>query len=110
MYLNKMKTIHSLSWSCQSDLYLRSAMENTNTPLDGAYLADFGMDITPNQVRMSDLNSNSEMAKKPLLSPVSYSDFEHGKVLVPPLAVATVAALPQNNAFTHGLLFQIKFS
>ena len=57
---------------------------------------------------MSDLNSNSEMAKKPLLSPVSYSDFEHGKVLVPPLAVATVVALPQNSTFILGFKFQIQ--
>ena len=46
MYLNKMNTIHPLSWSCQSNLPLRSAMKNTNTPLDGAYLVDFGIDIT----------------------------------------------------------------
>ena len=45
MYLNKMNTIYPLSWSCQSNLHLRSAMKNTNTPLDGAYLADFGIDI-----------------------------------------------------------------
>ena len=34
MYLNKMYTIHHLSWSCQSDLHLRSVMKNTNTSLD----------------------------------------------------------------------------
>ena len=41
-----MNTINPLSWSCQPNLHLRSAMKNTNTPLDGAYLADFGIDIT----------------------------------------------------------------
>ena len=38
--------IHALSWSCQSNLHLRSAMKNINTTLDGAYLADFGIDVT----------------------------------------------------------------
>ena len=43
-YLNKMNKTHPLSWSWQSNLHLRSAVKNTNTPLDGAYLADFGID------------------------------------------------------------------
>ena len=42
----QMNIIHLLSWSCQWILHLRSAMKNTNTPLDGAYLADFGIDIS----------------------------------------------------------------
>ena len=46
MYLNKMNTIHPLSWSCLSNLHLSYAMKNTNTPLDGAYLADFGIDFS----------------------------------------------------------------
>ena len=37
--------IHPLSWSCQSNLHLRSTMKTPNTPLDGAYLADFSIDI-----------------------------------------------------------------
>ena len=32
MYLNKMNTIHPLSWSCQSNLYLRSAMKTSTNP------------------------------------------------------------------------------
>ena len=31
---------------CQSNLHLRSAMKNISTPLDGAYLADFGIDLS----------------------------------------------------------------
>ena len=46
MYLNIVDTIHPLFWSCQSNLHLRSAMKNTNTPLDGAYLVDFGIEVT----------------------------------------------------------------
>ena len=37
--------IHPPSWSCQSNLHLSSSMKITNTPLDGAYLADIGIDI-----------------------------------------------------------------
>ena len=39
------RRIHPLSWSYQSNLNLRSAIKNINKPLDGAYLADFGVDI-----------------------------------------------------------------
>ena len=45
-----------------SPLHLRSDMKNTNTPLDGTYLADFGIDITgtvlsthcPHTIRLRD--------------------------------------------------------
>ena len=40
--------IHPLSWSCQSNLHLRSAIKNISQPLDGTYLADFGIDIKAN--------------------------------------------------------------
>ena len=50
MYLKKMNIIHLLSWSFQSNLHLRSTMKNLNTPLDGAYLADFGIDIIPSRL------------------------------------------------------------
>ena len=36
--------IHPLSWNCQSNLHLRSAMKTPT--LDGVYLADFIIDIT----------------------------------------------------------------
>ena len=44
----KMNAIHPLSWSCQSNLHLRSAIKNISQPLDGTYLADFGIDIKAN--------------------------------------------------------------
>ena len=43
--VNLWTQIHPLSWSCQSNLHLRSDHENIKKPLDGAYLADFGIDI-----------------------------------------------------------------
>ena len=48
MYLNKINTIHPLSWSCQSNSHLSFQIchENIKKPLDGSYLADFGIDIT----------------------------------------------------------------
>ena len=61
MYLNKKNTLNPLSWNCQSNLHLRFAMKNTNTPLDGAYLADFGIDIT-----VSCMSTKGDYAKKPL--------------------------------------------
>ena len=45
MYSNKLNTIHPLPLSCQSNLHLRYAMKNTNKPLDGDYLVDFGIDV-----------------------------------------------------------------
>ena len=41
MYLNKMNTIYPLLVKFASQI----CHENTNTPLDGDYLADFGIDI-----------------------------------------------------------------
>ena len=43
---NSSVQIHTLSWSCQSNLHLRPAMKNINTPLDGAYIAEFGIDFS----------------------------------------------------------------
>ena len=45
MYLNKMNTIHPPILDLSVKFASQICCENTNTPLDGADLANFGIDI-----------------------------------------------------------------